>query len=49
MHVRVQRGGDVRGGYEALLPGERPPHPRPAVTSVRLQHQQLLAALHTHR
>lgn len=47
--VGVERGGDVGGGHEALLARELAPHARPAVARVRLQHQQPLAALHTHR
>lgn len=47
--VGVERGGDVGGGHEALLPRVVAPHARPAVARVRLQHQQPLAALHAHR
>lgn len=48
VRVGVERGGDVRGGHEALLARVLAPHARPAVARVRLQHEQPLAALHAH-
>lgn len=38
MHVCIKRGCDVSGRHKALLLCVVPPHPRPPVARIRLQH-----------
>jgi len=47
--LSIERALDVTRGHEALVPAigvVRPPHPRPSISLVDLDHLQLLALAH---